>query len=215
MNSPSTPSVPHGHRVLFLPGAAGEGIYWGPVADRLSLRCERVLLDWPGLGKVPSSPRIVGLEGLVGLVLNQMDRPVDLVAQSMGGVIAVRAALARPAMVRRLVLCATSGGVDMSKFRAVDWRSSYREAYPSADPWVLEYRRDLSKDVRSIGAPTLLLWGDADPISPVTVGEYWAGLLPRARLIVISGGTHTFATDKAEEVAVFITKHLAYDGAGD
>ena len=50
---------------------------------------------------------------------------VDLVAQSMGGVVAVMVALARPARVRRLVLTATSAGIDITPFSPEDWRGGY------------------------------------------------------------------------------------------
>ena len=65
-----------------------------------------------------------------------MDEPVDLVAQSMGGVIAARIALAQPNLVRRLVLCVTSGGVDMAGLGAADWRADYRKSFPNAAAWI-------------------------------------------------------------------------------
>ena len=70
-----------------------------------------------------------------------MDEPVDLVAQSMGGVIAARLALEQPNRVRRLVLTVTSGGVehDRSSARA-DWRADYRQSFPRAADWITEPR---------------------------------------------------------------------------
>jgi len=44
-------------RVVFLPGAAGDGRYWQPVADLLDPRLERVFVNWPGLGSIPRHPR--------------------------------------------------------------------------------------------------------------------------------------------------------------
>jgi poly(3-hydroxyoctanoate) depolymerase len=43
-------------------------------------------------------------------VLRLIDRPVDLIAQSMGGVLAVRAALENPELVRHLVLTRRPAG---------------------------------------------------------------------------------------------------------
>ncbi len=165
-----------GHRILFLPGAAGAGDFWRPAAEQLPFPCETVFFDWPGLGTVPADAHIGSLDDLVALVLTQLDRPVDLVAQSIGGVIAVHAALARPRMVRRLVLSATSGGVDVSRFRAFDWRPEYRKVYPSALRGSPRYDADLSKDIRTIYSPTLLLWGDLDPISPVAISLHPSSL---------------------------------------
>ncbi len=198
-------------RVVFLPGAGGDGSYWRPVAALLPSRYEQVFINWPGLGAIPPDPHVTRVDDLVTLVVGHMDQPVELVAHSMGGVVAVRAALERPKMLKHLVLSATSGGVDLSRFRARDWRTAYREAHPMAPSWFLEYRADLSERIRTIEVPTLLLWGDADPISPVAVGEHLVSLFSRGQLVVIPGGTHTFARDRAPEVALYIASLLSVE----
>ncbi len=112
-------------------------------------------------------------------------------------------------MVRRLVLVATSGGIDLAPFGVEDWRPGYRREYPSAAPWITEYCVDLGDRLRTLVAPTLLIWGDADPISPTAVGAHLARLLPRARLVVVPGGDHLLARDRAAEVAPHIADHRA------
>lgn len=202
-------ATPH-TRLLLLPGARGDRHFWRPVADRLPRTYERVFLEWPGHGSVPADPAVSGVDALVHLVTDRMDGPVDLLAQSMGGAIALRAALDRPAMVRHLVLSATSGGIDMSRFGAHDWRADYRRNYPqAASAPLLEYRDDVAERIRTITAPTLLLWGDSDPISPVAVGEYLASLLPRSKLIVVPGGSHGFVEEQPDAIAPYIASHLA------
>lgn len=196
-------------RVLFLPGAAGDAAFWAPVRDRLPQPLDAVLLAWPGLGAVPARADVKSFDDLVRLTLAQMARPVDLVAQSMGGVVAALATLARPDRIRRLVLVATSGGVDVARFGAQDWRPGYRAHYPDAAPWIGQTRIDLTDRIPSITAPTLLIWGDRDPISPVDVGRHLATLLPAAELVVIPGGDHSLARDRADEVAPLIARHLA------
>lgn len=194
-------------RILFLPGASGDGRFWQPVAAQLPPG-EKILLDWPGLGAVPPRPEIRGFDDLATLVLGHMDREVDLVAQSMGGVVAVLAALARPEAVRRLVLTATSGGVRLPSTGIADWRAEYRQEFPSAAPWVTEYRVDLTDRLPSIRCPTLLLWSDADPISPLAVGQDLARRLPDARLVVVRDAGHMFGRDRAAEVVPHIARHL-------
>src|SRR5262245_53802296 len=194
-------------RVLFLPWASGDGRFWRPVADRLP-SAEKTLLDWPGLGDVPPQPEIRGFDDLAALALGHMDQEVDLVSQSMGGVVAVLAALARPEAVGRLVLTATSGGVRLPDAGLHDWRQEYRREFPRAAPWATEYRVDLTDRIPSIRCPTLLLWSDADPISPLAVGEDLARRLPDARLVVVRDAGHMFARDRAAEVAPHIARHL-------
>lgn len=193
---------------MFLPGAGGDGRFWQPVAERLASAREVVRLDWPGLGAVPPAPDVQGFDDLVRLTLAVLDRPADLVAQSMGGVVAIQAALARPAMVRRLVLVATSGGLDLTPFGVEDWRAEYRREYPHAAAWITEVRRDFGPDLSRVTAPALLVWGDADPISPPAVGRALARRLPRAELVVIPGGTHAVARDRPDAVAPHIARHL-------
>jgi pimeloyl-ACP methyl ester carboxylesterase len=54
----------------------------------------------------------------------------------------------------------------------------------------------------------LLLWGEADPISPVAVGERLAALLPQSRLQVIPGADHGLCLHHADQVAPLIDAHL-------
>jgi len=194
--------------VLFLPGAGGDGRFWQPVADRLPAAWPKVLLGWPGLGHVPPDPGVGALDDLVRLVLARADQPVDLVAQSMGGLVALLAVLRRPDRIRRLVLTATSGGLDLARFSVEDWRPDYVREFPSAASWILTAHSDLSDRLPGIRCPTLLLWGDADPISPPAVGEHLVKILPSARLVVIAGGDHAFARDRPDEVAPLVLRHL-------
>jgi len=195
-------------RVVFLPGAGGDPAFWTPVAQRLPSSLDTVQLGWPGLGREKPRDDVRGLDDLVRLTLEAIDRPVALVAQSMGGVVALLATLARPTLVERLVLVATSGGVDVQRFGAADWRPDYRREYPDAAPWIRDARVDLSARLPTITAPALLLWGSADRISPVAVGEHLATLLPHGRLLVIPGGDHGVARDHADVVAPHVARHL-------
>ncbi|HEX9285525.1 MAG TPA: alpha/beta hydrolase [Nitrospirales bacterium] len=194
-------------RVIFLPGASGDGRFWQPVAERLP-PCTKIFIDYPGAGRIPHSPLVRSFDDLVAMTMRHMDRPVDLVAQSMGGVVAVRAALRRPQRVRRLVLTATSGGVNFKSFNHREWRDQYRREYPSAADWVTAYRVDLTDQFSHLNVPTLLLWSDTDEISPLAVGKHLATLLPHADLVVVRGGDHMFARDRADEVAPYIARHL-------
>lgn len=196
-------------KTLFLPGAVGSASFWRPVADRLGLTGE--FLAWPGLGNEPAQPGIDGIDDLVSLVLDRMAGPVDIVAQSMGGLVAMKVALAAPDRVRRLVLTATSGGVPVADLGGSDWRAEYFQAFPNAAPWIAEPADDLSAQIGAIRTPTLLLWGDSDPISPVAVGERLRLLLPDAGLEIIPGADHDLAQTHAERAAALIGRHLALD----
>jgi pimeloyl-ACP methyl ester carboxylesterase len=168
------------------------------------------VFDWPGLGDRPRDPHVNSMDDLVNLVLARIDdRPVDLVAQSMGGIIAMRVALKRPESLRRLVLVATSGGIDLSSFDLDDWRADYRAEYPNALPFITDSQHeDLSEQLSTVRAPTLLLWAIGDRVSPPSVGQHLASKLPLARLVVLGYDDHMFARDHAAEVTPLILEHL-------
>ena len=168
------------------------------------------MLGWPGFDGVPRDPGMRGIADLVGMVVKEMDQPCALIAQSMGGVIAVQAALKRPEFLTHIVLAVTSGGIDMSAFHAEDWRSSFWMANPAAPSWFADYHENLSGRIGSIRAPALLLWGDADPISPLAAGRYLQGLLPNSRLHVLQGGKHDLVIRFAPEVAGLIDAHIGH-----
>lgn len=196
-------------KLIFLPGAAGSPTFWKPVSDLLAHPASRSLLGWPGFDHVPADRSVHGMSDLVAMVVEEMDQPCALIAQSMGGVVAVQAALQRPESLTHLVLAVTSGGVDMAALHAEDWRPSFWSNNPSAPPWFADYHEDLSGRIGSIRVPALLLWGDADPISPVAVGEHLEKLLPHGSLNVLHGGQHDLVVKFAPEVARLIDGHLS------
>jgi len=195
--------------VFFLPGSGASPDFWKPLGSLLPQAWPKTYFGWPGLGHQPHDPAVRGMDDLVRLVRAKMDRPVDVVAQSMGGIVAVRLAIERPQLVRRLVLTVTSGGVDMSGLGAADWREDYRKSFPRAAAWITEMRASPLLPVEKIAAPTLLLWGDADPISPVAVGRHLESRIPGARLHVVAGGDHDIAQTHAAELAPLVERHLA------
>lgn len=196
-------------RVVLLPGAGGDGAFWAPVAERLPAAWDTVRVSWPGLGHQPPDPRIRGFDDLVALAEGALAAGGDLVAQSLGGVVAARIAARHPERVRRLVLVATSGGLDLAPHGAADWRPDYRRAFPAAAPWIADPVPAEPSQFAAIAAPTLLIWGDRDPISPVSIGRALAALIPDARLEVVAGGTHDLVSEQPDTVAALIAAHLA------
>lgn len=193
-------------KTLFLPGAGGSASFWRPVANHTVL--DGVFFAWPGLGNEPARPEICGIDDLVAMVLDRMSEPVNIVAQSMGGLIAIKAALAAPNKINRLVLAATSGGVPVADLGGSDWRADYYRAFPNAAQWIGNSAEDLTKQIPLIESPTLLLWGDSDPISPISVGKRLSALLPNASLHIIPGANHDLAQTHAKIVAGIIERHL-------
>jgi pimeloyl-ACP methyl ester carboxylesterase len=193
---------------VFLPGAGASASFWRPVAAALPPQADDVFLSWPGLGDEPAMAGVQGLDDLIAIVPAAMPRRCDLIAQSLGGVAALRVALTQPERVRKLVLMATSGGVPVRALGGSDWRDEYFRTYPRAARWIGETHGDLSDELRCLRIPTLLIWGEQDAISPVAVGRHLLAHLPDARLHVVPGAGHDAARSHPQQVADLIDVHL-------
>jgi pimeloyl-ACP methyl ester carboxylesterase len=199
---------PASETLLFLPGASGDTTLWKPLSDRLRHRGNRRFLGWPDFGGLPPEPGVNGLADLARRVAAEITGAVDLFAQSMGGVIALFVALEKPSLVQHLVLSVTSGGIDLTDLDAFDWRPQFRKHNPGLPSWFEEERWDLADRLSDIRIPVLLLWGDADPISPVAVGERLRELLLEAELVVLAGGNHDLVRERVEEIVPHVERHL-------
>jgi len=195
--------------MVFLPGAGGLASFWAPVAARLADLGQQTLLGYPGFGPTPAEPGLRTLTDLGRWALERLPAGrCHVVAQSMGGVLAVRLALEAPARVATLTLAATSGGIDVAALGGSDWRRRFRDEHPDVPDWFEQDRTDLSGRLGELRAPTLLLHGDADPICPPAVPAFLAARIPGARPVLVRGGTHAFAHERPDEVASLVRAHV-------
>ena len=196
-------------RLFFLPGVGGSAEFWRPLGNLLPGNWDKVYFAWPGLGHNPPDPKVNSYQDLVALVEARLgNEPVDLLAQSMGGAIALTVALRNPGKVRRIVLAVTAGGMDVAALGAADWRIDYSIEFAHVADWVMSERPDVSARLAEVHQPCLLIWGDNDPISPLAVGQHFLAHLPDASLIVVPGGQHDLINARADEVAESIREFL-------
>jgi 2-succinyl-6-hydroxy-2,4-cyclohexadiene-1-carboxylate synthase len=99
--------------VVFLHGFGGTHHAWDGVAARLdSERYRALALDLPGHGAQAESERPITFAGCVDHVLGAAPEHFTLCGYSLGGRVALHVALSAPTRVRRLVLVATSAGIE-------------------------------------------------------------------------------------------------------
>lgn len=188
-------------QLIFLPGASGSTQFWQPLIHYLGSNDISKIIAYPGFGCEPAQDTITDFDTLTEYVLAQIDTPSIIIAQSMGGIFAVQAALEKAEMVKGLVLIATSGGLDLSGFDVEDWRSAYQEHYLNYPDWFVHTRINHEHRLHDIQQPVLLIWGDQDRISPVSVGVHLQHLFPAANLLVVPEGDHALAEQQASKIA--------------
>lgn len=194
--------------LVFFPGAGGRVEHLRPIGERLAHRRTTMLCEYPGLGGVAPDPRLHTLDELTQHLLASLPQRFDLVTMSMGGVLALRIALDHPERVRKLVLMATSGGVDVAALGGIDWRDTFRLVQPNVPTWFLDDRTDVTHRLGEIAHPTLLIYGDSDLIAPPRVGHLLQQNLRHASIEVLADATHDLEIDYPDLIASLIEAHL-------
>ncbi|NNH78857.1 alpha/beta hydrolase [Acinetobacter sp. ANC 5380] len=195
-------------KIVFLPGASGNIEFWNPLIDFLPRHYEKEVIGYPGFGNVPDNTNIKNFRDLQNDVTSKINSKSILIAQSMGGIFAVNKAFTDPSLIKGLVLIATSGGIDLTPFNVQDWRTEYQEQYPRYPKWFMTTNVNYEEYLEKINIPTLLIWGDDDPISPINVGKYLNTILKDSKLKIIKDGKHDLAEKHAKEVSLYINQFL-------
>jgi pimeloyl-ACP methyl ester carboxylesterase len=68
---------------------------------------------------------------------------------------------------------------------------------------------DLSKDLRTISAPTLILWGDRDSVTPASEQDALADAIPGSRIVVYPGIGHALHWDDPDRAAADVATFCA------
>jgi pimeloyl-ACP methyl ester carboxylesterase len=200
-------------------GLAGSSHWWAAVAGDLGAAGPVYLLDLPRSLSPPD------LTGWVSAEIEGLGGPVDLVGHSLGALIALRVAAARSDLVRKLMLIAPAG--IQSRRSAIAYappllasmvRTGPRFLTRVATDAVRAGPRNLlrggahvaSTDARSeaagVQAPTLLIWGKHDRMTPSSIGREWLEALPDARLHVIEDASHVPMVESPRELVAAISR---------
>jgi pyruvate dehydrogenase E2 component (dihydrolipoamide acetyltransferase) len=199
-------------------GLAGSSRWWAAVAGDLEAAGPVALLDLPRA--LPPGD----LPGWVARAIDELGGPVDLVGHSLGGLVALRVAAARPDVVRKLILIAPPG--IQSRRSAIAYgppvvatmlrtrpRFLVRAATDAARAGPRNLLRggahvaatDARSEAARVHTPTLLVWGMHDRMTPSTIGREWLQALPDARLHVIEDAGHIPMVEAPSELVAAIS----------
>lgn len=206
--------------------------------DAVLAGLDALALDLPGFGATPAPNEPWGAGAYAAAVAPVLDEPAVVVGHSFGGRVAVHLAVARPDLVRALVLTGVPllpppGAVRRKPAaafrmaRALHRRGlvsearmeQYRRRYGSADyravqgvmraVHVTAVNETYEAELRAVQCPVELVWGADDTDVAPAVARAAADLLgDKARLTVLPGVGHLVPTAAPDELRKTVEAHL-------
>jgi pimeloyl-ACP methyl ester carboxylesterase len=223
-----------GEPLIMLHGALGTGDMFGPVLTELASTRRVITADLQAHGRTADIDRPLRFEtmadDIAGLITQLGLAHADVLGYSLGGGVALRLAIQHPRLVRRLVVVSEAAKHDgffpevranfemmgahlAEPFKQTPLYQNYVAVAPRVDdfPVLLDkvaelVRRDFdwTSEVAGITAPVMLVYGDADSITPAHIAEFYALLggglkdgnwdgsaRPAARLAILPDQVHT------------------------
>ncbi len=229
------------HAVLFLHGAGGSHHTFRDQWARLKGTVRLLIPDLPGHAASGGAPfeTIAASAQWVGDFVKAMGLPKFLlVGHSMGGAIALQAALNGLRGIEALVLIGTGARLKISPGIIEGIGGRYREYAPELVERMMssasssDLRDDVLQDVLStrpetyladfracngfdvmdrlgeIRVPTLVVNGDDDRLTPLKYGEYLATNIPGAVLKILHGAGHLAMLERPIEVNAVIASFI-------
>lgn len=211
-----------GPPVILLHGLSGSHRWWRFTVPALEDRFEVHVPEMIGFGGSRGADRQPTIPEMAELMVRWLDAAgierTAFVGHSMGAQVGVHLAARWPERIDRLVLT-SAAGVPRSLSPLQAARLAADLAWPRAwgrprflptiaadaaraGPRTLlaAIARVLEDDIRPllgrVEAPTLLIWGENDPITPLRDGELMARQLPHARLVVLKNAAHNPMADR-------------------
>ena len=219
--------------VLLHGGLLTIDLNFGPLLEPLAASRPVIAVETRGHGHTADTRRPMTIEALASDVVALLDylgiEQADLFGFSLGGLVACAVALGAPARVGKLIVASADAhrpsgrqsaplGEDRlptpADFQA--WRDAYEAVAPDPahfDEFAAKNQATVHEvpgwtdELRSLQAPTLLIFGDRDFTPLPDVVEMFE-LLPDAQLAVLPGATHVGLTRRPCELLALITPFL-------
>ena len=223
--------VGFGPPLILLHGLSGSGRWWGRNVPVFSRSFRTYSVDLPGFGQ----SRGVRWSRLDDIADRLADWLVDeglprahIAGHSLGGAVAARLAARHPDRVDRLVLVDAAirpQGTGTITRPGHVMRGISRESLGFGSLLVRDLMRchprsfvaatvdalqtDWEPYLRRIDAPTLVVWGERDAITPLGLGQEITAVISGARLITLAEAGHNPMWERAEAFNAEVLRFLA------
>lgn len=196
---------------------------------------DALALDLPGFGATPPPPEPWGAAAYAAAVAEAIEAPAVVVGHSFGGRVAVHLAVARPDLVRALVLTGVpllrppgamrrKPALSFRVARALHRRGlvgdarmeAMRQRYGSADyraaqgvmraVHVTAVNETYEDELRALRCPVELVWGADDADVPVSVAHAAVEVIADARLTLLPGVGHLVPTTAPDALRAAIQR---------
>lgn len=171
--------------------------------------------------------------GIQTLLLKENIKSAAIIGHSFGGRIALRSAVKRPDMVKKLVLIDSAGlkprfGLKRFAKKTVNafgkatglFKPRGSADYENSSGYLRATFLNVIHDYQNgecacVRCPTMILWGENDGDTPLYMGRRFKKLIPGSSLHVLPGAGHFSYLDSPVRTAFLIKEFLGNDNAGD
>jgi pimeloyl-ACP methyl ester carboxylesterase len=220
-----------GEPLVLIHGLGGSRAWWGRNVGVLGQYFTVYNLDLPGFGAMRRHPTPFSVLDAVAWLQAFLDElrleRVSLVGHSMGGLISAIFAGERPGRLERLVLAAPA--IELPSRRVAGylrpllretlqversfWRILVWDGLRAGFPTTLRAARDLlgyvlQDELSRIASPSLLIWGERDPLIPPEIGSSLQQKIRDSQLCVLKGAGHVLMYDHPEQFNKAVVEFL-------
>ena len=200
-----------GPPLIFLHGLSGSGLWWSRNVPAFAHSFRTYTVDLPGFGesrRVRWSRLDDTADRIADWLTDEGLPPAHIAGHSLGGAVAARLAARHPDRIDRLILvdAAIHRRGTRATARRVRGTRAIRRTAPGFAPLVVRdlFRSHPQSFIRAtvdalqtdwesltrINAPTLVVWGARDAITPLALGHEIATVVSGARLVTLAEAGH-------------------------
>lgn len=227
--------IGEGSPIVLLHGYGVSSHVWHYISPLLAQHHQLWMVDLPGYGR-SKHYGVWELRAIAPLLLTWMQQvglsSTVVMGHSMGGAIAIHLAASAPQVVNKLIIVDSAGLPFQSSLPRMALRT-VRSALQSGGKYPRQLIRDMlqprlrllwssaqevvhsdfREEVALIQQPTLIIWGEQDPLIPLSFGQQLQQALPHAQFALLHHSGHRPMMNEPQRFSQIVLDFLAQDDA--